>query len=137
MLIGIFIVSVLIWLICWRRVYAYNQRKGSRKIVSHFLGIVMGAFPAYFFLYSATVTFLPSPNGVEMSLTDQCTIWGICILTILGIFYMTSRPIPQKTGAKTIIERAAMRSDVGNDGEAGKDGAEGEKKDNLKRDEGF
>lgn len=137
MLIAILVVSALVWLFSWRRVYAYNQRKGSRKIVSHFLGLIMGIFPAYFFMYAATISFLPSPNGVEMSLTDKCTVWGICVLTILGILYMTSRPIPKKTGEKTLIEKAAMRPDVGNEGEAEKEDADGEKKDNLKRDEGF
>ncbi len=133
MLIAIFIISALIGLLCWRRVYVYNQRKGSRKLVSHFLGIVIGLFPGYFFLYAAVMSFLPSPNGISPSLQDTITVWGICILTILGVFYMTSRPIPKQNGPKTLVERMAMRSDTAEEkGEAVK-----RKKDNLKQDEGF
>ncbi len=132
MIIAILILSALVWLIAWWRVYVYNQRKGSRRFVSHFLGIIVGLFPGYFCLHSAAMTFLPSPNGIEPSVGDLITVWAICILTIIGVFYMTSRPIPQQTGPKTLIERMAMRSDVEEDDETEESG-----KDTLKRDEGF
>ena len=134
MIIAILILSALVWLVAWWRVYRYNQRKGSRRFVSHFLGVMVGLFPGYFFLHSSAMTFLPSPNGIEPSIGDLITVWAICILTVIGVFYMTSRPIPQQTGPKTIIERMAMRSDIGEnlDEESGESGPE-----NLKRDEGF
>lgn len=132
MLIAIFIISALIWLLCWRCVFAYNQRKGSRKIVSHFLGIVIGLFPGYFFLYSAIMSFLPSPNGVEPSVGDLITVWAIFALTVLGVLYMTSRPIPVQTGPQTLVERMAMRPDVEGEKESGTT-----ERDTLKRDEGF
>lgn len=132
MIIAILIISALVWLISWWRVYVYNQKKGSRKFVSHFLGFAVGLFPGYFFLHSSAITFLPSPNGVEPSIGDLITVWAICILTIIGVFYMTSRPIPKQTGPQTLIERMAMRSDIEEE-----DGTEESNGENLKRDEGF
>ncbi len=89
MIIAILIISALVWLISWWRVYAYNQKKGSRKFVSHFLGFAVGLFPGYFFLHSAAITFLPSPNGVVRSMVVLISGWAVCILTVIGFFFMT------------------------------------------------
>ncbi len=132
MIIVILIISALVWIVCWWRVYAYNQKKGTRKFVSHFLGFAVGFFPGYFCLHSTAITFLSSPNGIEPSIGDLVTVWTICILTIIGVFYMTSRPIPQQTGPKTLIERLAMHSEHEEDKNVGDSD-----KDTLKQDEGF
>ena len=119
-------------LIAWWRVYVYNQKKGSRRIMSHILGFFVGLFPAYFVLHSSAMTFLASPNGVEPSIGDLITVWAICLATIFGVFYMTSRPIPKQDGPKTLFERLAMRSDGTID-----EGSPDDHGENLKRDEGF
>ncbi len=132
MIIAILIGSALVWLIAWWRVYVYNQKKGSRRIMSHILGFFVGLFPAYFVLHSSAMTFLASPNGVEPSIGDLITVWAICIATIIGVFYMTSRPIPKQEGPRTLFERLAMRPDGTID-----EGSPDDNGENLKRDEGF
>ena len=89
----ILIVSVLIFAWSWHRLYAYNMRKGSRKVVAHLLGFLLGIFPAQFFFYACFVTF-PPPEMNKPTMAVIVSLWVIFAITILTLFYITTRPIP-------------------------------------------
>ncbi|EEO28140.1 hypothetical protein [Oxalobacter paraformigenes] len=89
----ILIASALIFAWGWHRLYAYNIRKGSRKMVAHLLGFLLGMFPAQFFLYACFVTF-PPPEMNTPSTAAVVALWVIFSITVAMLFYLTTRPIP-------------------------------------------
>lgn len=89
----ILVAAALIFAWGWHRVYAYNIRKGARKVVAHLLGFLLGMFPAQSFFFACFVTF-PPPEMLPPSTAAVVSLWVIFAIMVAMLLYVTTRPIP-------------------------------------------
>ena len=57
--IVVFVIAGLIFAWDWYRLYQHNIKKGTRPLIAHMLGFMLGIFPAQFFLYASFASFPP------------------------------------------------------------------------------
>lgn len=90
--IVIFVIAGLVFAGGWYRLYQHNIKKGTRPLIAHMLGFMLGIFPAQFFIYASFASF-PPPEMVPPSTLTIGSLWAIFIISIIALIYITSRPI--------------------------------------------
>lgn len=90
--IGIFVIAGLVFAWGWYRLYQYNLKKGTRPLIAHMLGFLLGIFPAQFFIY-ASFASMPPPEMEAPTTLAMVSLWVIFIISIIALLYITSRPI--------------------------------------------
>ena len=90
--IVIFIIVGLVFAFGWYRLYQHNIKKGTRPLIAHMLGFMLGIFPAQFFIYASFASF-PPPEVEPPSTLAVISLWAIFVISIIALIYITSRPI--------------------------------------------
>lgn len=90
--IVIFVIAGLIFAWDWYRLYQHNIKKGTRPLIAHMLGFMLGIFPAQFFIYASFASF-PPPEIAPPSTLAIVSLWAIFVISIIALVYITSRPI--------------------------------------------
>lgn len=90
--IVIFVIAGLIFAWGWYRIYRHNIQKGTRPLIAHMLGFLLGIFPAQFFIYASFASY-PPPELEPPSTMTVWSLWIIFIVTVLALIYITTRPI--------------------------------------------
>lgn len=90
--IVIFVIAGLIFAWGWYRLYQHNIRKGTRPLIAHMLGFLLGIFPAQFFMYACFASY-PPPEVAAPSGGTVWSLWIIFIISVLALIYITTRPI--------------------------------------------
>lgn len=93
---------LIIFAWAWMSIYRYNVKKGSRPLMGHMLGFLLGVFPAQFFMVAVFVSF-PPPTLPPASTLSIVSLWAFFVISVIGIIYLTKRPIPPKDTSKTPI----------------------------------
>lgn len=90
--IVIFVIAGLVFAFGWYRLYQHNIKKGTRQVIAHMLGFMLGIFPAQFFIYASFASF-PPPEMAPPSTLAVVSLWAIFIISIIALIYITSRPV--------------------------------------------
>jgi hypothetical protein len=99
--VWIIVATVLIFSWSWWRLYVYNMRKHPNRAIAHMLGFLLGSFPALFFFYACVASF-PPPEAEIPSTMSLAGLWGIFVMSIIMVLYLTSRPVPPRNYGKAI-----------------------------------
>ena len=113
MTVAILLIAALIFAWGWHRLYAYNMRKGVRPLIGHMLGFLLGIFPAQFFVYACFASF-PPPEIEPPSTGAVVTLWIIFIVSVVALFYLTSRPVPGKDDRESVRRTGPQNQEIAN-----------------------
>ncbi len=90
--IVIFVIAGLVFAFGWYRLYQHNIKKGTRPVIAHMLGFMLGVFPAQFLIYASFASF-PPPEMEPPSTLAVVSLWAIFVISIIALIYITCRPV--------------------------------------------